>query len=233
MYHSIDFFDTYSSKNTYDSWKLIPTKRPVISPPDPKTTYVDIPGSDGQLDLSEVVSKRPVYNQRKGSFTFKVLNDYAGYEGWVDIYQKILNYLHGKKKKMILEDDPNYYYEGRFSVKSWSSDKDNSSINIDYNVDPFKYSVVPFTNTYSFVQSRTIVLTEEETGCATIIPTFVVSAVSDKISIKCTNSIGTVITKEFSSGTYTDKDYQFTGGNTTLRFVGNGSVTVIFTEGRL
>ena len=101
MYHSINFFNTYSSKNTYDDWKLIPSKRPVITPPDVKTTYVDIPGSNGQLDLSEVVSKRPVYNQRKGSFTFKVLNDYPGYKGWVDVYQTIMNYLHGKNMKMM------------------------------------------------------------------------------------------------------------------------------------
>ena len=111
MYHSIDFFDSHASRNTYDDWKLIPTKRPVVSPPDVKTTFVDIPGSNGQLDLSEVVSKRPVYNQRKGDISFKVLNDYPEYKGWVDVYQKILNYLHGKKMKMILEDDPNYYYE--------------------------------------------------------------------------------------------------------------------------
>lgn len=233
MYHSINFFNTYSSKNTYDDWKLIPTKRPVISPPDPKTTYVDIPGSNGQLDLSEVVSKRPVYNQRKGSFSFKVLNDYPGYKGWVDVYQTILNYIHGKTMKMILEDDPKYYYEGRFTVKSWSSDKDYSSINIDYNVDPFKYSVVPYSNTYTITNSRTVTLTEEETGNATIIPTFIVSAGANKIAIRCINSIGTDVEKEFYSGTYTDKDYQFTGGNTTIEFEGNGSVTVIFTEGRL
>lgn len=233
MYHSINFFDSHASKNTYDDWKLIPTKRPAISPPDPKTTYVDIPGSNGQLDLSEVVSKRPVYSQRKGSFSFKVLNDYSEYKGWVDIYQTILNYLHGKRMKMILEDDPKYYYEGRYSVKSWSSDKDYSTINIDYNVDPFKYSVIPFERAYAVSNSRTITLTEEETGNATIVPTFTVSASSGVITIKCTNSIGTVVEKQFYSGTYTDKDYQFTGGNTSIQFTGNGSVTVIFTEGRL
>lgn len=233
MYHSIDFFDSHSSRNTYDDWKLIPTKRPVVTPPDVKTTYIDIPGSNGQLDLSEVVSKRPVYSQRKGSFTFKVLNDYLGYKGWVDVYQTILNHLHGKKMKMILEDDPSYYYEGRFSIKSWSSDKDYSSINIDYNVDPFKYSVVPFTKVYSFTNGKTIYLTEDETGNATIVPTFIVNSVTSKITIKCTNSIGTLVSKDFSGGTYTDKDYQFTGGRTKLQFLGTGSVTVIFTEGRL
>ena len=76
-------------------------------------------------------------------------------------------------------------------------------------------------------------LTEDQTGNATIVPTFVVSATTGQIAIKCTNSIGTVVNKNFYSGTYTDKDYQFTGGNTTIEFSGNGSVTVIFTEGRL
>ena len=46
MYHSI----TIGSKNTWDDWYLIPSSRPVVNPPKPKTKYIDIPGADGHLD---------------------------------------------------------------------------------------------------------------------------------------------------------------------------------------
>ena len=38
----------------------------------------------------------------------------------------------------FLEDEPDYYYEGRFAVDAWNSNKDWSMITISYDVDPFK-----------------------------------------------------------------------------------------------
>lgn len=148
MYHSITFTRTVLnqdgtvadrvSKNTYDDWKLVPKTRPVIDPPKVKTNYVDIPGSDGSIDLSEAVSPGPVYDNREGSWDFYVLNDYPTYKDWVDIYNKVMNFIHGFKIIVTLEDDPEYEYTGRLSVKDWKSQKDWSSITIDYILEPMK-----------------------------------------------------------------------------------------------
>ena len=61
-----------------------------------------------------------------------------GYKPWLETYYDIADYIHGQKMRAVLEDDPHYYYEGRFSVNSWKSDKDWSKITIDYNVSPYK-----------------------------------------------------------------------------------------------
>lgn len=50
-------------------------------------------------------------------------------------------YLHGQRLQAILEDDPDYYYQGRFSVNAWKSDQQWSLITIDYDVEPFKYEL--------------------------------------------------------------------------------------------
>ena len=58
------------------SWEdlyLVPVSRPVVSPPAIKTNYVDIPGSSGSLDLTEVLTGKPLYSDRNGSFDFIVL----------------------------------------------------------------------------------------------------------------------------------------------------------------
>lgn len=143
MYHSI----TFGNKNTWTDWHLVPTSRPVISPPSVKTRYVEIPGADGVIDLTDSLTGRPAYNNREGSIEFYVLNQYdlegpATYN-WSDVYSEIMTYIHGKHMRMVLEDDPGYYYEGRFSVNSWKTDRDRSTITIDYNVDPKKYRVIP------------------------------------------------------------------------------------------
>lgn len=137
MYHSIIIGD----KDTWADWYLIPSSRPVFNPPDPKTKYVDIPGGDGQLDLSTVLTGDITYSNRQGSLEFIVdnghLSDYKA-SGWVNLYSQIMDYLHGKLLRATLEDDPSFYYEGRFSVNSWKSDEHNSKITIDYTVSPYK-----------------------------------------------------------------------------------------------
>ena len=134
---------TIGDKNTYEDWKLIPTSRPLFAAPTPKTSYVDIPGADGALDYTEVLSGVK-YNNRQGSWEFKVLN---GYAEWYNRYSEIMNYLQGKKFRVILDDEPDYFYNARLSVNSWSSDKDWSTIVIDYIAEPYKY---PINSTASY-----------------------------------------------------------------------------------
>ena len=131
MYHSV----TYGEKNTWDDWHLIPTSRPLFNPPGIKTSYLDIPGANGIIDLTESLTGYPVYENRTGSQEYIVLNSY---KPWDVIYSEIMNYLHGQRMKAVLEDDKAFYYEGRFSVNQWKSDKNWSLITIDYDVYPYK-----------------------------------------------------------------------------------------------
>ena len=132
MYHSV----TIGSKNTFTDWHLVPDSRPVINMPEPYTDFVEIPGMSGTLDLSETLTGYPTYKNREGELKFHVLNGY----NWIDIYSSIAAYIHGKRLKLVLEDDPNWYYEGRFSVKEWESNNDGtwSDITIGYTLDPYK-----------------------------------------------------------------------------------------------
>lgn len=134
MYHSIMFGD----KNTWDDWHLIPQTRPVFLPPDAKTSYVEVPGADGKIDLTESLTGSILYKNRQGTIQFYVDN---GHEEWDVLYSKIMNYLHGQKMNAILEDDPSFYYEGRFSVNTWKSEKYRSEIAIDYDVAPYKIDI--------------------------------------------------------------------------------------------
>jgi len=135
--------------HTWNTWHLIPSSRPVVVPPPVKTKSVEIPGADGQLDLTDILAGAPLYGNRSGSFELIVDQDFYDYErklwipywNWATAYQTIMGILHGQRMYMILEDDPGYYYSGRFSVNAWKSNKDYSSITINYDIDPFKTSV--------------------------------------------------------------------------------------------
>ncbi len=132
QYHSI----TIGEKNTWDDWHLIPSSRPEFSTPQVKTRFIDIPGMEGGgLDISEIHSGKPVFDNRTGSLEFVVMN---GYGDWETRYAAIRDYIHGKKLRAVLDDDPNFYYEGRFAMNPWKSDKAYSLIVINYDVSPYK-----------------------------------------------------------------------------------------------
>lgn len=135
MYHSI----TFGTKNTWDDWHLIPSSRPVFNPPVLKSKYVDIPGGDGSVDLTELFTASPKFGNRTGSFEFIVAPDYLS---WEFAYSTIMNYLHGKRMHAVLEDDPLYFYDGRFTISEWKSNKNFSIITIDYTVGPHRQLIV-------------------------------------------------------------------------------------------
>ncbi len=134
MYHSITFGD----KNTWTDWHLIPASRPVFNPPEVKRVELDIPGGDGVIDLTSSLTGYPVYKNRTGTFEFYVMN---GYGNWAQRYSEIMNYLHGRRMRAILEDDKHYFYDGRYTVDNWAPEKDRSKIVIGYNVNPYKWSI--------------------------------------------------------------------------------------------
>lgn len=124
--------------NTWDDYGLIPKDVPVIAPPDVQENTVEVPGSNGIVDLSDVLLGYPLYYNRSGSLDFYVDHTHPKYISWDTTYDTILNNLHGFKGKVILTDAKGYYYEGRLKVNQWKSDKLASSISIDYNFAPYK-----------------------------------------------------------------------------------------------
>lgn len=61
------------------------------------------------------------------------------YYSWAERLSDIMNTIQGKKIKAVLDDDPGYYYSGRFYVSDWdSSGETYSTITISYEVEPFK-----------------------------------------------------------------------------------------------
>lgn len=139
MYYSITFKTgtlTYP-KNTWDDWHLVPTSRPLFAMPERKNHVIDIPGMDGSLDFSESLTLYPVYKNRKGTIEFYVMN---GYQDWHELYSEIANYFaRFPKLRAYMEEDPDNYYEGRFTLKEWKSEKDYSRVVIEYDVGPYKW----------------------------------------------------------------------------------------------
>lgn len=133
---------TIGEKHTFRDFGLVPTSRPVINPPAPNLSFVEVPGADGALDISGAVSGGVTYANRTGSFEFYVVRG----RDWTEVYGEIMAYLHGRRLPLVLEDAPSHFYVGRVSVSKWKSDKNSSFLTLDYNLEPFRYEVTEGTD---------------------------------------------------------------------------------------
>lgn len=237
MYHSITFGD----KNTWDDWFLIPTSRPVFNPPKPKTTYIDIPGADGHLDMSESLTGEVVYDCRQGSLEFVVDN---WHREWHELYSDIMDYLHGKTMRAVLEDDPQYYYEGRFTVNQWKSEPNNSKITIDYIVNPYKFELRSSLEDWEWdsFNFETGIIREYKDlrvdgirslvvvgNRKTIIPSFIVESDNEDGMVVEFNGVAHSI----PDGLSRIPSIAIANGESVLTFVGFGTISIDYRGGRL
>ena len=251
MYHSVFF----GGKNTWDDWHIVPTSRPVIKPPTKKTNYLDIPGADGVLDLSESLTGYPVYNNREGSIEFLVMNDY---QPWEVLYSAILEHIHGQRMQMILEDDDQYFYEGVFEVEDWQSTVPRSTIVIKYNVGPYKWNINkttddwlwdPFSFEYGKIQPavfRDITVDSDDwvlnefdkymVEGAPVCPDFIVSS-DDGYGIDVwyvNEKLGIDKEVHLDDGTTSIPEFILYGQSSyKLYFKGHGTISIDFRSGRL
>lgn len=104
---------TFGGHHSFRYYSLLPTAPPTIAPPAVNTFYVTVPGADGSLDLTEVLTGYPTYGDRKGTFSFMI---YSKRDDWYSIYNNVVRDLNGKRMDVILDEDSEYYYNGRLTV---------------------------------------------------------------------------------------------------------------------
>jgi len=228
----------FGNKHSYNDWGLLLKERPKVSPPTVKAVYIDVPGANGSLDLTEEMSQDVKYEDREIECKFEVLEQRRK---WHEIYSNIQDYVHGQNMKIILDEDPTYYYEGRCRVDNWESSKVTSTIVIKAKVAPYKNerfsSLEPWLwDDFNFETGiirdyKDLVVDGSyeliiDGSRKPVIPTFIVSESSLKVKFK-----GNEYTLPL--GTSRILNITITEGENILEFIGKGIVSVDYRGGRL
>lgn len=215
--------------HSYKDFGLVPTSKPVVNLPSPKLQYLDIPGRQGEIDITESLTGEVIYEMRTGSFEFLV----SGMDKWQEVYRKLLSTVHGKRTDIVLDTEKDYVYQGRIWVSEFKSDKNYSLITLDYKLEPYKYSISDFKNAVeifhrldgiAITNSKSITLTFDSD--MTIVPEFI-------------NRTENIVTLTFKG-----KKYSITKGvnrfpevrgrkNLTLSFAGNSTIDISYKRGWL
>ena len=225
----------FGNKNTYKDYNLL-VQSFIISTPEPKEEKIDIPGGDGYLDFSESLTGDVKYQNRILSVSLAKRKN----KSCLNEYSRIQNDLHGKKMKIIFSRDPNFYYVGTVKVKDYDYYSILHSIDIECDVEPYKYDLYASNedwlwDPFSFIDGIINETKDLEVNgelevkiCGRrkkVIPKFT-----------CENDLQLIFNEQtynLPSGTSYSPDIEICEGENILKFVGTGKVTIEYRGGSL
>lgn len=149
--HSVTFINGKGeSKNSWKDFLLVPVNRPVVVPPEAQDFTEEIPARNGKLDFQDYILTGTVFKNREGTIEFLIDHENDKYVRWTVIKNEVMKFIHGQYLKMVLEDEPDYFYEGRFFIDEWKNNSDWSTFSVKYDVYPYKESIIATTDAWKW-----------------------------------------------------------------------------------
>lgn len=193
----------------------------VLSDAEQKTEYLDIPGGNGRLDASTVLSDgEPVYSGRTLTATFECSEGTR-----VEREERIshmINWLDGWRMNIVLPDDPLHYLTGRVHVKRLYNDHAHASVQVDATCDPWRYNNAE-TAYWLQADATTQTLTLINNGRRAVVPTLTITG-GDVLVASGANSWALGV------GVYALPDLYLRSGSMPLMCSGTGSLLVTYRE---
>lgn len=228
---------TFGEKHTWRDFGLVMNSRPEISPPAPKTVYIEIPASDGKLDLTESLTGDVKYQNRTITCTFTVVGNR---ERWADCYSTLQAAMHGKRMRIVMDDDPDYFYIGRVQINAWKSSKRTAEIVVEADVEPYKCDMQSAVEDWEWdtFDFETGVIREWASLVVDGSLEVLIIGSSKKVVPTFTASAAMVIsylgeTYDLPAGTHRIFNLVIGDGESTMTFTGNGTVSIDYRGGRL
>lgn len=211
---------TIAKYNTWYDWRLTLTSQE-LTPPEPKTNYIELDGAHGTLDLSEALTGEVTYADRVYKATFWTSE--GTYNDRLRVLQDIVHTVHGRKVPIILPDDPDHYLMGRVLVKSRTWDQVHAEVAIEAICDPWLYAVNETERRVEVDGAQDVVIING--GDKMLCP---VITVVGEVNITYNG-----VTTRLTDGHYQITDLRLTWGANVVGVSGTGSVTFTYREASL
>lgn len=198
-------------------------------------SYLEIPGMNGSLDLTEAVAGYPTYKNAKHKLTFDFKD--GCYDDWIKKSSSLKGKIHGKRLPVVLGDDK-FYYDARITVDTAKLNQLYSQITLELDAKPYKLALHSSLDdwewdSFNFEEdvireykdvavpgSLTIVGGVMPAGCVFICPAEGITVTYEGVSC--------VLPK----GKSTVPDILIAEGEHIMEFAGSGAVSVEYREGR-
>lgn len=210
----------FGGLHSFDDLDLILSKKE-IGTPAVKVVKTDIPGADSALDQTEFFGE-PKFEDVTHRFEFSsmVLPD-----EFLSLFSRVKNALHGKKMRIILDDDPLYIYTGRCYVTKHTDEKGVVKIDVECDCQPYKLKKDQTVISQIVSGAHVLTLTN---GRKRAVPEVQIYTESGSIRIEYQGNIW-----DLGTGVYTLPELELIEGGNNVTVTGTGTVTFAWQEGDL
>ena len=190
-----------------------------ISMPEPQTNFIDIPGRDGALDLSEAFGTVR-YADRIIPLTMYAR---APFDTLISTFAAD---VHGRRMDVIFDRNPTYYYDARITIEDVERHAGYCELSLECRAKPYKLEHFETTVTILPTGTATITLTNTRMP---VVPTITVSAeMTLTFTISAINYDVTL-----SAGAHVVPSLVLMEGETEIGITGTGSITFTYRKGAL
>lgn len=210
----------FGNIHSYRDLRLILESKEMGSPA-VKVRKVDVEGADGALDYTDFFGEAK-YENATHTFTFSTI---VPQDEFLSQFSQVKNALHGRKVRIVLDDDPTFYYLGRLSVSPFTSSKAVGKLTVEADCEPYKMKLSPTVISVAVNGTQVITLPNSRKRA---VPEVKIEAES---GLNIVYQVGNVW--DLSSGTYLLPELELAEGNNTVTVTGTGTISFTWTEGGL
>lgn len=184
-----------------------------VGTPAAKIKEIEVPGMDGVLDITESLGEVK-YQSRPIKFKFTTTDDSR--------IRELINTLHGKRKKIILDRDEAFYYMGRLEAGNPVVSGNLYSLELTAQCEPYKYKIHITRHKEEIAGASNIVLLNEKMQT---IPKITLTA---QMRLTFENRV-----YDLAAGEYEIAEIVLKQGYNRFRVEGTGTILFRYQEGAL
>ena len=211
---------TFGNLHSYRDLNLILGKKEMGSP-GVKEKKIEIEGADSVLDLTEFFGEAK-YDNVTHRFEFSTM---VAASEFLSLFSTIKNALHGKKMRIILDDDPHFYYMGRLHVSKFTNEKNIGIVSVEADCEPYKYKLEKTVVTKTINGTEAIILTNLKKRA---VPEVVIATDTSLNIVYRGSNVW-----DLGSGSFTLPELELVEGANTVTVTGTGTITFEWWEGEL
>lgn len=210
----------FGAYHSFDDLRLLLAKKEMGTPP-VKENHIDLPGADSVIDQTEFFGE-PKYDNVTHKFEFSSTIPHGEFPAQ---HSQIKNAIHGRKLRIILDDDPAFFWWGRCKVSPFASSRNIGAVSVECTCDPYKYKINKTVVTRAIDGAETITLTNARKRAVpdvTIVTDGTLHIVYQGVNVW-----------DLGSGSFTLPELELVEGENPVEVSGTGSITFTWQEGAL
>lgn len=212
---------TFGDYHSYRDFRMLMQPGKEIASPAVKVRKLEVEGADSALDYTDF-SGEPKYEDMTHKFNFATIVPESEF---LSLFSMVKNAIHGKKMRIILDDDPLFFYMGRPHVSQFTNERNVGIIHIEVECEPYKYKLEKTVVSKAVNGTEAIILTNSRKRAV------------PEVSIQSEGSLNIVYQGsniwDLGSGSYTLPELELVEGDNTVTVTGTGTIVFTWQEASL